>query len=47
MLPSGAPFPSKVEGLVSTKAEGHLYVIVDADDPKVASLLCTVEIKGF
>jgi hypothetical protein len=43
---SGAPFGAKVEGLVMAKEEGHLHVVVDADDPKVASVLCTVALTG-
>jgi hypothetical protein len=44
--PSGAPFTGKVEGLVIGQQKGRLYVVVDADDPKAASLLCTVEFRG-
>ncbi len=45
-LQSGADFGAKVEGVVPAREEGHLYVVVDADDPKVASVLCTVELRG-
>ncbi|MBW8771758.1 MAG: hypothetical protein JF590_00460 [Gemmatimonadetes bacterium] len=44
---SGRAFGAKVEGVVLAKEEGHLHVVVDADDPKVASVLCTVELGGF
>jgi len=43
---SGKGFDAKVEGVVRAKQEGHLHVVVDADDPKVASVLCTVELRG-
>ena len=43
---SGADFGAKVEGVVPAKEKGHLYVVVDADDPEVASVLCTVELRG-
>jgi hypothetical protein len=45
--PDGTPYAGKLEGLVATKEEGRLYVVVDADDPEAASLLGTVELKGF
>ena len=43
-LPNGRRFASKVEGVVRAKEEGHLHVVVDADDPNVASVLCTVKL---
>ena len=45
--PSGAAFDAKVEGVVAAKEAGHLYAVVDPDDPKVASVLCTVRLGGF
>lgn len=44
--PAGTPFTGKVEGLVVAQEQGRLYVVVDADDPKAASVLCTVEVRG-
>jgi hypothetical protein len=44
---SGKDFGAKVEGLVLAEQEGHLHVVVDADDPKVASILCTLEVRGY
>lgn len=44
---SGANFTGKVEGVVAGKAAGRLYVVVDADDPDAASLLCTVDVRGL
>ena len=43
---SGAGIIAKVEGVVVAKEEGHLYAVVDADDPEVASLLCVLELRG-
>jgi hypothetical protein len=44
---SGVPFAGKVEGLVAAgDAVDRIYVVVDADDPDAASLLCTVELRG-
>ena len=43
---SGSDFGAKVEGVVPAKEAGHVYLVVDADDPKVASVLCTVELRG-
>jgi hypothetical protein len=44
---SGAPFVGKVEGLVAADDSGdRIYVVVDADDPDAASILCTVELRG-
>jgi hypothetical protein len=44
---SGKDLGVKVEGLAPAKEEGHLHVVVDADDPKVASILCTVALTGI
>jgi hypothetical protein len=45
--PSGAVFRGKVEGLLpSDERDDRLFVVVDADDPDAASLLCTVELRG-
>ncbi|MFN2567122.1 MAG: hypothetical protein ABR499_19160 [Gemmatimonadaceae bacterium] len=49
--PSGRPFAGKVEGLVGMGgvrggARDRLYVVVDADDPETASVLCTVQLRG-
>lgn len=44
--PSGAAYTGKVEGLVVGQEKGRLHVVVDADDPAAASVLCTVELKG-
>jgi hypothetical protein len=44
---SGVSFAGKVEGLVAARAAGdRIYVVVDADDPDAASILCTVELRG-
>jgi hypothetical protein len=44
---SGVPFAGKVEGLVAARdADDHIYVVVDADDPDAASILCTVGLRG-
>ncbi|HTK56271.1 MAG TPA: hypothetical protein VL295_05560 [Gemmatimonadales bacterium] len=43
---TGEPYTGKVEGLVVGQEKGRLYVVVDADDPKAASVLCTVELRG-
>jgi hypothetical protein len=44
---SGIPFTGKVEGLVAAREADHrVYVVVDADDPEAASILCTVELRG-
>ena len=44
--PSGAHYTGKVEGLVVGQDKGRLHVVVDADDPEAASVLCTVELRG-
>jgi hypothetical protein len=45
--PSGAVFRGKVEGLLpSDENDDRIFVVVDADDPDAASLLCTVELRG-
>jgi hypothetical protein len=41
----GRPFAGKVEG-VARSAGGAIYVIVDKDDPALASELCRVELVG-
>ena len=44
---SGAPFVGKVEGVTAVDgAADRIYVVVDADDPEAASILCTVELRG-
>ena len=44
---SGLPFAGKVEGLAAARdADDRIYVVVDADDPDTASILCTVELRG-
>lgn len=46
-LPDGNSYTAKVEGLLALGDTGdRLAVIVDADDPDVPSLLCTVELRG-
>jgi hypothetical protein len=45
--PSGDIFEGKVEGLLPADGErDRVFVVVDADDPEAASLLCTVELRG-
>jgi uncharacterized protein DUF6929 len=44
--PDGTLYAGKIEGVVVAKEEGRLHVVVDADDPEAASLLCTLELTG-
>jgi hypothetical protein len=45
--PSAEIFRGKVEGLLpSDEKDDRILVVVDADDPDAASLLCTVELHG-
>jgi hypothetical protein len=44
---SEKPLPWKIEGLAPAAESGkRLFVVVDADDPDMASELCTVELRG-
>ena len=44
---SGRLFDGKVEGvLVSRDAPDELFVVLDADDPRAGSTLCTVHLRG-
>ena len=44
---SGAPFVRKVEGVAAVNGtDDQVYVVVDADDPDAASVLCTVKLQG-
>jgi hypothetical protein len=44
---SGVAFAGKVEGLVAAgDPRDRIYVVIDADDPEAASILCTVELRG-
>ncbi|HEY0017382.1 MAG TPA: hypothetical protein VGC13_13815 [Longimicrobium sp.] len=43
---AGAGFDAKVEGLARGPRPGTLYVVVDRDDPHLASQLCEVELAG-
>lgn len=45
--PRGARIRDKVEGLVPVPGEsGQLYVVIDADNPRRPSELCTVRLEG-
>jgi hypothetical protein len=43
---AGAGFDAKVEGLARGPRPGTLYVVVDRDDPHLASQLCEVDLVG-
>jgi hypothetical protein len=43
---SGARFDGKVEGILPQEGGARLLAVVDADDPDVPSMLCTVELRG-
>lgn len=43
----GRLFEGKVEGVaIADKGKGHLWAVVDPDDPEVASLLVRLEVRG-
>jgi hypothetical protein len=45
--PDGTPYRGKVEGLLGSEAQpSRLFLVVDADDPEVPSLLCSAELRG-
>ncbi len=45
-IPDGSPFRGKVEGILPVEGrDDRLYVVVDSDDPAVASQLCVVELR--
>jgi hypothetical protein len=45
--PSGALFAGKIEGILSDMAShGRLLAVIDMDDPRIPSELCTIELSG-
>ena len=45
--PSGALFAGKIEGIVPAEGDARrVLVVVDADDARAVSALCTVELRG-
>jgi hypothetical protein len=43
---SGKPAVEKAEGIAFGETSNHLYLVLDADDPRRASELCLVELTG-
>jgi hypothetical protein len=45
--PDGTPYRAKVEGLLGSDTQpSRLFLVVDADDPDVPSMLCIAELRG-